>query len=302
VYDLCCDAYKSHGKTLSADFDRAVWAYCVEPFIMGEDDSQIHDQTMGGFLNLLLCAVGSPPEKRSSLKVGQKECCFDVRTKVYETWYGKLHPLPPRINEAVAALARFNAAERRAARIAAGVSPEPFPVVPSVRPPEDQVSQPPETKLLYPALPDSRIPSLGASEDVQNRVIPTGELPVKPSGADAPTTWDKIQIHFLSDERVEVRIGTKIETRNYAELGFEDRRNEKPNQAWETFRALAERRGVIKEPTKAHEAWPQTEKRIQEIRRTLRKHFGIPSDPIPFVEKVGYQARFKIGCRRSFNS
>ena len=40
LYDLCCDAYKSRGKTLSADFDRAVWAYC-EPFIMGETESQI---------------------------------------------------------------------------------------------------------------------------------------------------------------------------------------------------------------------------------------------------------------------
>ena len=58
LYDSCCDAYKSGGKTLSAEFDRAVWFYRVEPFIMGETDSQIHSGTMGGFLNLLLCAVG----------------------------------------------------------------------------------------------------------------------------------------------------------------------------------------------------------------------------------------------------
>ena len=122
LYDLCCEAYTSHGKTVSADFDRAVWFYHVEPFIMGETDSQIHDQTMRGFLNLLLCAVGSPPETRSSLKVGQKQCCFEVRTKVRETWYDKLHHLPPRINEAVAAMARFNATERRAARIVRGLN------------------------------------------------------------------------------------------------------------------------------------------------------------------------------------
>jgi hypothetical protein len=35
LYDLCCEAYTSRGKTVSADFDRAVWFYRVEPFIMG---------------------------------------------------------------------------------------------------------------------------------------------------------------------------------------------------------------------------------------------------------------------------
>jgi hypothetical protein len=121
LYDLCCDAYRSRGKTLSPNFDRAVWFYRIEPFIMGEKASQIHNQTMGGFLNLLLCAVGSPPEKRPSLTVSQRECCLEVRTKIYETWHDKLHHLPPRINEAVAIMAQAAAKERRAARIAAGL-------------------------------------------------------------------------------------------------------------------------------------------------------------------------------------
>jgi hypothetical protein len=78
LYDLCCDAYKRHGKTPSAGFDRAVWAYRVEPFIMGETDSQIHDQTMGGFLNLLLCAVGSPPEVKECPRVTAVQAPVDV--------------------------------------------------------------------------------------------------------------------------------------------------------------------------------------------------------------------------------
>ena len=56
LYDSCCDAYKSRGKTVSADFDRAVWVYRVEPFIMGETESQIHNQTMDGFL-ICYCAL-----------------------------------------------------------------------------------------------------------------------------------------------------------------------------------------------------------------------------------------------------
>jgi hypothetical protein len=142
LYDPCCDAYKSRGKTLSADFDRAVWFYRVEPFIMGENDSQIHSGTMGGFLNLLLCAVGSPPERRRSLTVNQKECCFGVRSKVYETWYDKLHHLTPRINEAIRVLSAAKAMERRAARIVRGLPPDDPPSTPAhpLKQPEESVS------------------------------------------------------------------------------------------------------------------------------------------------------------------
>jgi hypothetical protein len=131
LYDPCCDAYKSRGKTLSANFDRAVWFYRVEPFIMGEKDSQIHNKTLGGFLNLLLCAVGSPPEKRPSLTVSQKQCCLDIRTKVYEVWHDKLHHLPPRIKGAAAAMAQASATERLAARVVAGLPPDNPPAPPA---------------------------------------------------------------------------------------------------------------------------------------------------------------------------
>ena len=143
LYDACCDAYKSRGKTPSADFDRAIWFYRVEPFIMGETDSQIHSGTMGGFLNLLLCAVGSTPERRPSLTVSQKQCCFDVRTKVYETWYDKLHHLTPSIKEAIRVMSSAKAMERRAARVARGLPPDDPPTL-SVTP-DHPLTQPEES-------------------------------------------------------------------------------------------------------------------------------------------------------------
>lgn len=148
LYDPCCDAYKSRGKTLSVEFERAVWFYRVEPFIMGETDSQIHSGTMGGFLNLLLCAVGSPPERRPSLTVSQKQCCFDVRAKVHEFWHDKLHHLPPRINEAAAAMAQANARDRRAARIVAGLPADDPPTPPATR--ADPLTQPEESPRGLP--------------------------------------------------------------------------------------------------------------------------------------------------------
>jgi len=128
-----------------------------------------------------------------------------------------------------------------------------------------------------------------------------GDMPTQSSDAGA-ATWDTIEILFLSDERVQIRHGTNGETRNYAEFGFADQRNEKPNQAWVALRALAEQRGVIKDAAKMHQPWPKVEKRIQEIRKVLRKHFGISANPIQFVNGVGYQAKFKIGCSPSFHT
>jgi len=178
LYDICCDSYKGRGKTLSADFDRAIWQYRIYPFIMGETDAQIHSGTMGGFLNLLLCAVGSPPESRRSLTVDQKECCFGVRSRVYETWHDKLHHLRPRINEAAAVMASANARERRAARIVAGLPPDDPPLTPAlpghllVQPEE---SQPPigmadstfwrDLAVQFSALRDKRKLRAGGASD-----------------------------------------------------------------------------------------------------------------------------------------
>ena len=69
-----------------------------------------------------------------------------------------------------------------------------------------------------------------------------------------------------------------------------------------TLRAMAEENGIIRNGAKTGVVWPKVEKRIQEIRKVLRKHFGITADPIPFVEGTGYQACFKIGCSPSFHT
>jgi hypothetical protein len=131
--------------------------------------------------------------------------------------------------------------------------------------------------------------------------------PEEETEAAAPLTevglgWGDIEIWFVSDERVLIRVSGKPETHNYEELGFADGRNGKPNLSWLILRDLAERGGVIKEPTRPHLKWRHVEKQIQDARRLLKKRFGISSDPLPFVEGTGYRARFKVGCRPSFNS
>ena len=69
---------------------------------------------------------------------------------------------------------------------------------------------------------------------------------------------------------------------------------------------MAEAGGGIKvaaDPRK----WAEIEKRIQEIRKQLRRRFGLSGDPLPYHSKsknaaeFGYLARFKIGCGRSYD-
>jgi hypothetical protein len=135
----------------------------------------------------------------------------------------------------------------------------------------------------------------------------TENVPPRADGANlVGTGWQAIEVSFLSDERVQIRNGTSIESRNYGELGFADRRakhgNPKPNQAWVTLRVMAEQKGVIRDAAKTGQDWPKVEKRVQEIRKVFRKHFGITADPIPFVAGTGYQALFKIGCGPSYQT
>ena|SRR5437899_3096409 len=123
-----------------------------------------------------------------------------------------------------------------------------------------------------------------------------------PRGPAQPLDWATIEIVFLSDERVQLHNGAATETLYYGELGFEDGRSGKPNQAWLLMRALAENGGVLRDGASAGIAWPKVEKRIQEIRLILRNHFGAATDPVPFVEGTGYRTLFKICCGASFNT
>ena len=78
LYRICCDVQRSHGGGITGEFDAAIWAYCIEPFIMGPPPPYGDSSRTSELLELLLCAIGSPPERRISLKVSQKNCCLNI--------------------------------------------------------------------------------------------------------------------------------------------------------------------------------------------------------------------------------
>ena len=302
LYRECCNVY---GKETSLEFDQAVWAYLIEPLIMREVQVNEHGYRASRLFELLLCAVGSPPENRRQLRVDQKSCCLQVRTRIYDAWYAKLNHVPSKMDEAAAVMARANAVERRAARIAAGLPPEPLPSTdprntPAAMSPVPIAIQASEGAIQSPQAGPAPLNEQGTSAAHANAPSPSGPAPV--SSEIRPKSWSEIEISFLSEHRVQIRDDTHIETRNYAEFGFEDGRSKKPNLAWETLRALAEQEGILKQPTRSNETWAHVEKRIQTIRKVLCEHFHISSDPIPYIEGTGYKSSFKIRCRRSYQS
>lgn len=124
---------------------------------------------------------------------------------------------------------------------------------------------------------------------------------IDPNHAEGLSAWEEIDIVFLSDERIHISAPNIDETRNYAELGFCDKRSEKPNVGWGILRALARTGGTIPQ-LKGDPKWPATEKQIERLRSTLREHFGLADDPLLLEKGTGYRSRFKIRCGLSFES
>ncbi len=108
-----------------------------------------------------------------------------------------------------------------------------------------------------------------------------------------PTKWSDLELRFISEERVIASAGMATENLNYAELGFEDKRSHKPTLAWGVLKKLAESGGTLKV---GDGAWSNTERRIQEIRKTLRKRYRLEADPLPYVRREGYRTEFRIIC------
>jgi len=111
------------------------------------------------------------------------------------------------------------------------------------------------------------------------------------------SSWKDVSITFIGDYRVQITVLKIRETRNYAEMGFEDRRGGggKPTSAWDLLRLLAKETGWIRRPKEFNgPQWSKVEKQVQKIRERLRELFGIPGDPLPFRKHLGYEAEFAI--------
>jgi hypothetical protein len=121
-----------------------------------------------------------------------------------------------------------------------------------------------------------------------------------PASQQKANGWPEIEITFVSDERVQISLGSHIKTLNYAEFGFADRRSGKPNQQWCLLRTLAQQGGIIRNLARDARQFVAFGKRVERLRDRLKKHFEVSTDPLVLKPESGYTCQFKINCARSF--
>jgi len=108
--------------------------------------------------------------------------------------------------------------------------------------------------------------------------------------------WENVSITFISNESVEIRAGLPLGVMNFIELGFKDRRTDKPDYKWEILKVLARNSGLISWKEKS--ASSKWKPHIKILRKRLRALFKIDDDPFfPYRRSAGYQTKFSIAFR-----
>jgi hypothetical protein len=116
-------------------------------------------------------------------------------------------------------------------------------------------------------------------------------------GLPRPENWEDIELTFIGDHDLEIRVGDKVQKVHYKEIeGFEDRRTGKPSQLWAMVRVFGRLPdGTMPDDSRYGQEWLAIKKKIERASEALRKHFRLTGDPFPYIFKVGYRSRVKIG-------
>jgi hypothetical protein len=112
--------------------------------------------------------------------------------------------------------------------------------------------------------------------------------------------WEVIEISFFSEHWVRINVGGTKSIHEFGQLGLADGRSGKPTRAWQMLHALAASEGILDHKNSPNIPWKTLEKRMQEVRKWLRKRFGISADPLPYSKGSGYRAKFRIKCAPSY--
>jgi hypothetical protein len=114
-----------------------------------------------------------------------------------------------------------------------------------------------------------------------------------PEGA----TWDMVRIRFLSEEAAELSVGDVREGRDFCEMGFRDKRKNRPDQLWHLLRFIGKNHGEFTFDTKGLPLHPwHIKSQMKDIRKRLIHLFHIDGDPFfPYRSIRAYRAKFIIG-------
>ena len=98
---------------------------------------------------------------------------------------------------------------------------------------------------------------------------------------------------FLDDSNVSVKVRSYSENLSFEDMGFEDKRNKKPNQQWESLCLLARYSGEIKWTDQA--ANVKLEKKKERLTNQLQSYFDLEYDPFsPYKDNSSYKIKITL--------
>ena len=139
-----------------------------------------------------------------------------------------------------------------------------------------------------------------------SRLLRKQESTVVPFPKPPDASWEHVFIRVLppdhgeeSSTRVELQLGRRRETRDFVEMGMNDRRKQlpEPNSAWYLLLALARNGGQL--AWKKYGASDNARAHVKLLRHALRDIFQIPGDPFKdYKAGEGWTVRFALVDQR----
>ena len=114
------------------------------------------------------------------------------------------------------------------------------------------------------------------------------------------SSWDEVQITFVSNESIRIQAGDLDKPFSYAELGFKDgRKVDTPDTRWRTLQKLAQHGEISWETDTDQKIRNIAQKAIQDIRKKLKEITGLEDDPFePYRKVKAYRPKFKLVDKR----
>ena len=146
------------------------------------------------------------------------------------------------------------------------------------------------------------------AETLNKELAEEKPTPSAPKAERVQADWKDLTITFLSDNRVQMKIGDRMLSsctcEELQDAGFWDRHAQRPTKAWDALLLLAEGNGTR---STSFEDRRHVEIRMSEMRKKLRAYLtseGIEisdSDPLPYDKHTRtYTATFTIGVGTNF--
>ena len=120
-----------------------------------------------------------------------------------------------------------------------------------------------------------------------------GNSELVPINIPPGTEWKDISIRFISEEEVHIKAGKFSKVANFIEMGFRNKRTNRPDSQWLFLKILAKNQGEL--------SWNDSnttdsgKKMKQLLANNLKAYFGLDKDPfLPYRSIKKYKVRFGL--------